>query len=256
MLTHPTDQRLVTLGLAGMAKALEEQRHQPDIAALPFEDRFALLVDREAIERENKRLVSRLKFAGLRQNAVVEDIDMKAARGLDKPLLAKLVAGDWISRHENLIIVGKTGLGKSWLACALAHKACRDDRSVIYHRVPRLFDALALARGDGRHRRLLKSIARTQLLILDDWGLSHLTAEQGRDLLEILDDRQGRGSTIVTSQVDVKHWHEMIANPTVADAILDRLVHSAHRLNLAGDSMRDPRNKTVRRGKLDTDSAA
>ena len=255
MLTHPTGQRLLALGLSGMAKALDEQRQQPDVAALPFEERLGLLVDREAIERENKRLVRRLKFAGLRQNAVVEDIDMRAARGLDKPLLVKLIAGDWIARHENLIIVGKTGLGKSWLACALAHKACRDDRSVLYYRVPRLFDALALARGDGRHARLLKSIARVQLLILDDWGLANVTADQGRELLEIFDDRQGRGSTIVTSQVDVKHWHEMIANPTVADAILDRLVHSAHRLNLVGDSMRDPKNKTVRRGKLDTDAA-
>ena len=238
MLTHPTEQRLVALGLAGMAKALEDQRRQPDIAALSFEDRLGLLVDREAIERENKRLASRLKFAGLRQNAIVEDADMKAPRGLDKALFAKLVAGDWIDQHQNLIIVGKTGLGKSWLACALAHKACRDDRSVLYQRVPRLFDALALARGDGRHARLLKTIARSQLLILDDWGLANVTAEQGRDVLEILDDRQGRGSTIVTSQVDVKHWHEMIANPTVADAILDRLVHNAHRLNLAGDSLR------------------
>ena len=238
MLTHPTEQRLVALGLAGMAKALEEQRRQPDVAALSFEERLGLLVDREAIERENKRLVSRLKFAGLRQNAIVEDVDMKAARGLDKALFAKLVVGDWIAQKQNLIVIGKTGLGKSWIACALAHKACRDDRSVLYHRVPRLFDALALARGDGRHARLLKSIARVQLLILDDWGLANLTPDQGRDLLEILDDRHGRGSTIVTSQVDVKHWHEMIANPTIADAILDRLVHNAHRLNLNGESLR------------------
>jgi len=238
MLTHPTHDRLVALGLTGMAKALEEQRRQPDVAALAFEERLALLVDREAIERENKRLVSRLKFAGLRQNAAVEDLDTKAVRGLDKALFAKLAAGDWIARRENLIVVGKTGLGKSWLACALGHKACRDDRSVLYHRVPRLFDALALARGDGRHARLLKTLARVELLILDDWGLASVTADQGRDLLEILDDRHGRRSTIVTSQADVKHWHAMIANPTVADAILDRLVHNAHRLNLAGESMR------------------
>jgi DNA replication protein DnaC len=238
MLTHPTEQRLVALGLTGMAKALEDQRRQPDVAALSFEERLGLMVDREAIERENKRLVSRLKFAGLRQNAVVEDIDLKAARGLDKALFAKLVVGEWITQKQNLIVIGKTGLGKSWIACALAHKACRDDRSVLYHRVPRLFDALALARGDGRHARLVKSIARTELLILDDWGLANLTPDQGRDLLEILDDRHGRGSTIVTSQVDVKHWHDLIANPTVADAILDRLVHNAHRMNLAGESMR------------------
>jgi DNA replication protein DnaC len=238
MLTHPTEQRLVALGLAGMAKALEGQRRQPDVVALSFDERLGLLVDREAIERENKRLVSRLKFAGLRQNAVVEDVDMKAARGLDKALFARLAAGDWIDQHQNLIVIGPTGVGKSWIACALAHKACRDDRSVLYHRVPRLFEALGLARGDGRHARLLKSIARTQLLVLDYWGLANLTPDQGRDLLEIIDDRQGRGSTIVTSQLPVEHWHEAIANPTVADAILDRLVHNAHRLILKGESMR------------------
>jgi DNA replication protein DnaC len=238
MLTHPTEQRLIALGLAGMAKALEEQRRQPDIAALGFDERLALLVDREAIERENKRLGSRLKFAGLRQTAIVEDTDMKVSRGLDKTLFAKLVAGDWIARHQNLAIIGKTGLGKSWLACALGHKACRDDRSVLYHRVPRLFDALALARGDGRHPRLLKILSRVNLLILDDWGLAPVTIDQARDLLEIVDDRHGRGSTIVTSQLPIEHWHEMIPNPTIADAILDRLVHNAHRLILNGESIR------------------
>jgi DNA replication protein DnaC len=231
MLTHPTHDRLVALGLTGMAKALEEQRKQPDIAALSFEERLALMVDREAIERENKRLVSRLKFASLRQSAVVEDVDMKASRGLDKALFAKLVAGDWIAQHQSLLICGPTGTGKSWLACALGH-------SVLYHRVPRLFDALALARGDGRHARLLKSLARVELLILDDWGLTTLTAEQGRDILEIVEDRHNRRSTIVTSQLPVDHWHEAIVNPTIADAILDRLVHNAHRLTLKGESMR------------------
>jgi DNA replication protein DnaC len=238
MLTHPTHDRLIALGLTGMAKALDDQRRQPDIAALAFEDRIALMIDREAIERENKRLSTRLKFACLRQSAVVEDVDMKAPRGLDKALFHKLAAGDWIDRHQNLIVIGPTGVGKSWLACALGHKACRDDRSVFYQRVPRLFDALALARGDGRHGRLLKTLARVELLILDDWGLATLTHDQGRDLLEIVDDRHNRGSTIVTSQLPVDHWHEVIANPTVADAILDRLVHNAHRLTLNGDSMR------------------
>ena len=179
MLMHPTHDRLIALGLTGMAKALEEQRRQPDIAALAFEERIAMMIDREAIERENKRLTTRLKFACLRQSAIVEDVDMKTARGLDKALFQKLAAGDWIIRHQNLIIIGKTGVGKSWLACALGHKACRDDRSVSYQRVPRLFDALALARGDGRHARLLKAIARVELLILDDWGLTTLTNRSG-----------------------------------------------------------------------------
>ncbi|MEP6783966.1 MAG: IS21-like element helper ATPase IstB [Acidobacteriota bacterium] len=238
MLTHPTHDRLIALGLTGMAKVLEEQRRQPDIAALAFEERLAMMVDREAIERDNKKLTRRLKFASLRQNAVVEDIDLKAPRGLDRELFHKLAAGDWIDRHQNLIVIGPTGVGKSWIACALGHKACRDDRSVLYHRVPRLFDALALARGDGRHGRLLKNLARVELLILDDWGLSPLTAEQRRDGLEIMEDRHGRGSTLITSQLPVEHWHEIIADPTLADAILDRLVHNAHRLTLKGESMR------------------
>jgi DNA replication protein DnaC len=247
MLTHPTHERLITLGLTGMAKALEEQRRSPDLDALSFEERVGLLVDREAAERDTKRLTTRLKFAALRQNACVEDVDLRTPRGIDRTVFARLIAGDWIDRNENLLITGATGLGKSWIACALGHKACRDNRSVQYHRVPRLFEALALARGDGRYGRMLKTIGRVQLLILDDWGLSVLNPPERRDLLEILDDRHGRASTIVTSQVPVEHWHDVIGDPTLGDAILDRLVHNAHRLQLSGESMRkqNARNQTL-----------
>lgn len=174
----------------------------------------------------------------MRQTAVVEDIDLRTPCGLDRAFFAKLVDGDWIARKQNLLIIGPTGGGKSWIACAFGHKACRDNGSVLYHRLPRLFEALALARGDGCHARLLKALSRVELLILDDWGLAPLTADQRRDLLEIVDDRHQRGSTIITSQVPIDHWYEVIADPTIADAVLDRLVHNAHRLNLKGDSMR------------------
>jgi DNA replication protein DnaC len=247
MLPHPTHDRLIALGLVGMAKAFEEQRQQPAVASLTFEERIGLLVDREAVERESRRLVTRLKFANLRQNATIEDLNTKAARGLDKALFTKLATGDWIGRRHDLLITGKTGTGKSWLACALGHKACRDDRSVLYYRVPRLLDALALARGDGRYVRLLKS--------LDDWGLAPLTSQQGRDLLEIVDDRHGRNSTIVTSQLPVDHWHEVIVDPTIADAVLDRLVHTAHRLALDGETLRKPPENIGKRGKLDNNTA-
>lgn len=255
MLPHPTHDRLVALGLTGMAKALEEQRDQRNVEGLTFEKRLGLLVDREAAERESKRLVTRLKFANLRQNATVEDLNTRAVRGLDRAVFAKLATGDWIARRQDLLITGKTGLGKSWLACALGHKACRDDRSVLYHRVPRLLDALALARGDGRYALLLKSLARVVLLILDDWGLAPMTSEQVRDLLEIVDDRHGRASTIVTSQLPVEHWHEVIIDPTIADAVLDCLVHTAHRITLDGETLRKPPpEKAAKRGKLDTDA--
>ena len=216
MLTHPTHDRLIALGLTGMAKAMEDQRRQPEIAALAFEERIAMMIDRETIDRENKRLTTRLKFACLRQSAVVEDIDMKAPRGLDKALFQKLAAGDWIDRHQNLIVIGPTGVGKSWLACALGHKACRDNRSVLYQRVPKLFAELALARGDGRYARILRGLTGVQLLILDDWGLEPLDAGARRDLYEILEERYGRRSTILTSQIPVDKWHACIGAPTTS----------------------------------------
>ena len=206
-------------------------------------------MDREALERDSKRLAARLRFAGLRQQATPEDVDHRAARGLDRALFGRLTGGEWIERHQNLLVTGPTGTGKTWLSCALGHRACRDNRPVLYHRVPRLLEGLGLARGDGRYARMLKSLARVRLLILDDWGITPLTAEQRRDLLEIVDDRHGRASTIVTSQLPVEHWHEHIGNPTIADAVLDRLVHSAHRLELKGESLR--KLQAVRNAKLD-----
>ena len=247
MLIHPTVERLRALGLTAMADAFIELQNAPDAGELSREDWLGLLVDREAAERDTKRLTTRLKFAALRQSACVEDVDLRAPRGIDRAVFARLVGGDWIDRNENLLVTGATGLGKSWIACALGHKACRDNRSVQYHRVPRLFEALALARGDGRYGRMLKTLGRVQLLILDDWGLSVLNPPERRDLLEILDDRHGSASTIVTSQVPVEHWHDVIGDPTLGDAILDRLVHNAHRLQLSGESMRkqNARNQTL-----------
>jgi DNA replication protein DnaC len=238
MLTHPTLDQLNQLGLFGMAKAFGEAQSSAEAATLTHPEWLALLLDREMTYRHYRKLAARLRYARLRQQALVEDVDYRAARGLDRPLFQKLVAGDWIDAHDNLTICGPTGVGKSWLACALGHKACRDNRAVLYRRVPNLFGDLALARGDGRHPRLLRALGRADLLILDDWGLAPLDAGARHDLLEILEDRYGRRSTLVTSQLPIADWHAVIGEATYADAILDRLVHNAHRLDLSGDSLR------------------
>ena len=238
MLTHPTLDQLHQLGLAGMARAFAELQADARTTELSHAEWLALLLDRETTERRDRRLKARLRFARLRHHATIEDVDYRAPRGLDRALFQKLAAGDWIDGPHNLIIEGPTGVGKSWLACALGHKACRDNRSVLYQRIPRLFPDLALARGDGRYPRLMRALGGVKLLILDDWGLEPLGPEQRRDLLEIVEERCGRGATIITSQVPVDRWHDLIGDPTLADAILDRIVHNAHRLKLKGDSLR------------------
>jgi DNA replication protein DnaC len=238
MLNHPTLEKLQSLKLTGMLKALDEQMQMPECEALSFEERLGLLVDREIIERDNRRMKMRLKKAKLRQSATIEDIDYRHPRGLDKSLMLSLAGCQWIQKHHNCIITGPTGAGKTYLACALGQKACREGYSVLYRRLPRLFQELSLAKGDGRYIRLLAAFERTELVILDDWGMASLTDEQRRDLLEILEDRYDRRSTLVAAQLPIKHWHQIIGDPTLADAILDRLIHNAHTVNLKGESMR------------------
>jgi DNA replication protein DnaC len=243
LLNHPTLDQLHTLGLQGMAKAFVEIEAKSEANDLGHREWLGLLLDREASWRRDKRLIARLRYAKLRQQACVEDVDYRSPRGLDRALFQKLAQGDWIDAHDNLALIGPTGVGKSWLASALGHKACRDNRSVLYHRVPKLFEELALARGDGRHPRILRNLGRADLLILDDWGLELLDAAARHDLLEILEERYGRRSTVITSQLPVDRWHEVVNDPTYADAIMDRLVHNAHRVELSGESMRRTRGK-------------
>jgi DNA replication protein DnaC len=238
LLTHPTVDQLVKLGLAGMARAFTEMQGNHSAAALGHAEWLALLLEREATERSNRQLTARLRHAKLRQRATIEDIDWRAPRGLDRALMQRLIAGDWIDAPHNLIIEGPTGVGKSWLACALANKACRDNRSVLYQRLPKLFAELSLARGDGRHRKLMRRLGKVHLLVLDDWGLEPFAPDHRRDLLEIVEERYGHGATLITSQIPVDQWHALIGEPTLADAILDRIVHNAHRLKLKGDSLR------------------
>ena len=219
MLNHPTLDLMHSLGLDGMAKGFKDLQNDPESQALDHQEWLGLLLDYEATSRQQKRFERRLRTAKLRQSACLEDVDYRAARGLDRSLFQKLATNDWIRDRRNLLIVGPCGIGKSYLACALGHKACRDDFSVAYHRAPRLFAALALARGDGRYARVLRSIAKIKLLIIDDWGPDPLNAEQRRDLLEIVEDRYDLGSILITSQLPLDTWHDIIGDPTIADAI-------------------------------------
>lgn len=243
MLTHPTLDQMQALGLAGMATAYRELSAQNNSSDLSRDEWLGLMLDRETTLRSDKRLTNRLATSKLRfPDACIENIDFAAHRGLDRRNTLSLAQGAWLKAHENMIITGQTGTGKTWLACAFGRQAARLDHSILYLRMPRLFEDLGLARLDGRFPRLVDKLARVQLLILDDWGTHTLTAQQRLDLLEIFEERYRRKSTLITAQLPVAQWHDMIGEPTIADAILDRIIHNAHRIALEGDSMR--RQKT------------
>jgi DNA replication protein DnaC len=238
MLTQPLLDKLAQLRLPAFRAALEEQLHNPQYADLSFEDRLGLLVDHECAHRDNSRLQRRLKAARLSLPATMEDLDLSPARGLDRHLVLQLAQGEWIRQHLNILVLGPTGVGKTFLACALAHAACRHNFNARYERTSRLLQQTALAHADGSYPKLLDAFARIQVLVLDDWLRDPLTRPQSQDLLEILDDRYGRSSTLVATQLPVAEWHARFPDPTIADAILDRLVHNAYRLTLKGESRR------------------
>lgn len=242
MLVHPTLDKLIQLRLSGMHDGFQDVlQHHRDFT---FEDGLAYLVEREWLQRENKRIARRLKQAKLKQVACLEDIDFTPTRGLTKPVMQQLAQGQWIKQHLNLLITGSTGTGKSYVACAIGHQACLQQFTVRYYRMPRLLHEMQIARADGSYPSLLQRLAKTQILILDDWAVSPLTDQQRRDLLEIMDDRYQHSSTIITSQLPIDHWHENIGDATLADAILDRLLHNAIRLTLAGGSRRKVSEKS------------
>lgn len=237
MLNQPTLEKLRALKLTGMADALSEQMQNP-IPDLDFESRLGLLIDREWYLRENRRLSRRLSQAKLKQTACIEDIDFKHPRDLKKSVINELVQGQWIRHHFNLLITGPTGCGKTYIACALAHQACLGGFTAQYYRLPRLWNELKIAKANGTYAKWLSHTAKIDVLLLDDWGLTAPDDEQRRDLLEILDDRYQRKSTIITSQLPITHWHEHLNDATLADAILDRLLHNSIKMELKGDSLR------------------
>lgn len=239
MLNEPTLEKLIALRLNALAAAWTEQQRNPESSSLCFDERLALLVDAEWLDRQNKRLARALREAKLRlPNACIEDVDYPARRQLDRARVRELASCAWVAQHHNVVLTGPTGVGKTYLACALAQQACRRGYRALYRRVPRLFDELTLARADGSYPRLLARLARIDVLVLDDWGLAPLADVERRDLLEIIEDRHGHRSTVVISQIPVAKWHDHLGDPTLADALCDRLLHNAHPLVLQGPSRR------------------
>lgn len=239
MLREPTLEKLHAMRLRIFASAWLDQDKSPDALALSFDERLALLVDAEMLARENARLTKNLRDAKLRiADACIEGVDYPRERELEKATVRQLATCRWVAEHQTVIVTGATGTGKSYLACALAHQACRNGYRVIYRRVPRLFEELRLARADGTHEKLLARFARADVLVLDDFAIGPLTEEARRDLLEMLEDRYGLRATVITSQLKHERWHDFLADPTVADAICDRVLHGAHKLALAGPSRR------------------
>src|ERR1700678_2056006 len=243
MLNQPTIEKLHAMKLYGMADAFRAQLETPDTSQLGFEERFAMLVDRSWLWKENRALARRLQSARLKERGVIEDVDYQHPRGLDRKLLRTLSASDWVRQHHSILLLGPTGIGKSWLACALAQKACRDGFSVLHKRTSELFRELAVAHADGSIGRFLVRLSRIDILLLDDFAMAPLKDAERRDFLEICDDRYQRRSLILTSQMPVAHWHEQIGDPTIADSILDRIVHSAYRIELQGESIRKKHRK-------------
>lgn len=238
MLTDQTTTQLHDMKLHGMAEGYQQQREHPNMREIDFDERFGMLVDRQWCWREERALCTRLRSARFKMPACMEDIDYHATRGLKRATIEPLRSGDWIRYHQNMILTGPTGTGKSYLSCAVGNQACRNGYQVRYYVSTKLFRMLRAAHADGSYMRLTARLAKTDLLIVDDWGMETLKASEYRDFLEILDDRQGSGSTLITSQYPIDNWHDTIGNPTVADAILDRLIHNAHRIELEGPSMR------------------
>jgi DNA replication protein DnaC len=255
MLSQQTLEKLYAMKLNGMAEAFKEQLQQPNISELSFEERFGLLVDRQWTWREDRRMKRLLSNAKLKINGCVEDIDFKTPRGIDKSVILRLGDCEWIKNAQNIIITGPTGVGKTYLTCALVNRACRMGFSAFYIRIPKLFQELTIARADGSYPKIMKKLTKTRVLVLDDLGLAPMTAPERRDLLEVIEDRHALSSTIVATQLPIESWHDNIRDPTIADAMLDRLIHNAHKVNLKGESMRKLRSKApkTREEKNDTE---